>query len=68
MDTGEDIAAMETLRRGLALSPELKEGLGGTLMLAVVASIGQVVVPVVVQQTLDRGLNGPRAPTSASRC
>lgn len=62
MDTGEDIAAMETLRRGLALSPELKEGLGGTLMLAVVASLGQVVVPVVIQQTLDRGLKGPQGP------
>ena len=62
MDTGEDIAAMDTIRRGIAFSPELKEGLGGTLALAVVASVGQVVVPVVVQQTLDRGLNGPNGP------
>ena len=62
MDSGEGIAAMETIRRGIQVSPELKEGLGGTLLLALLASIGQVVVPVVVQQTLDRGLNGPDGP------
>jgi len=62
MDTGDDIAALDTIRRGIQVSPELKEGLGGTLALAVVASVGQVVVPVVVQQTLDRGLNGDHGP------
>jgi ATP-binding cassette subfamily B protein len=62
MDSGDDIAAMETIRRGVQVSPELKEGIGGTLILALVASIGQVVVPIVVQQTLDRGLNGPDGP------
>ena len=42
-------------------------GLRVTLVLAVVASVGQVVVPIAVQQTLDRGLNGPDGrPTSAS--
>jgi len=62
MDSGDDIAAMETIRRGVEVSPELKEGIGGTLLLALVASVGQVVVPIVVQQTLDRGLNGPDGP------
>ena len=62
MDSGDDIAAMETIRRGIQVSPELKEGLAGTLVLALLASVGQVVVPIVVQQTLDRGLNGPGGP------
>lgn len=62
MDTGEDIGAMDTIRRGVAISPELREGLGVTLVLAVVASCGQVVVPIAVQQTLDKGLNGPDGP------
>ena len=31
-------------------------------MLAVLASVGQVIVPIAVQQTLDRGLNGPGGP------
>jgi ABC-type multidrug transport system fused ATPase/permease subunit len=62
MDTGEEMAALETIRRGVHFSPELKEGFRGTLVLAVLASLGQVVVPIAVQQTLDRGLNGPGGP------
>jgi len=62
METGEDIPALETIRRGVFHSPELKEGLVGTLLLAVVSTVGQVVVPIVVQQTLDRGLKGPSGP------
>jgi ABC-type multidrug transport system fused ATPase/permease subunit len=62
MDTGEDIAALETIRRGVRFSPELKEGIGWTLVLAVLAALGQVIVPIAVQQTLDRGLNGPGGP------
>ena len=62
MDTGEDIGAMATLRLGMKYSPELREGLGLTLFYAVIASCGQIVVPIAVQQTLDRGLNGPGGP------
>jgi len=62
MDTGEEIAAMETIRRGVHHSPELKEGIGFTLVLAVLSSLGQVVVPIAVQQTLDRGLRAPGGP------
>jgi len=62
MDSGEEIAALETIRRGVHFSPELKEGIGWTLVLAVLASVGQVIVPIAVQQTLDRGLNGPGGP------
>ena len=61
-DTGEDLAPIETIRRGLAVSPELKEGLRLTLVLAVVASFGQVIIPIAVQQTIDRGLRGPGGP------
>ena len=60
--TGEDMRALQTIRRGLHYSPELKEGLLGTLTLAVVASSGQVVVPIAVQQTLDRGLSRAGGP------
>ena len=47
-----------TLRRGLRLSPEFRRGLWVTLALAVVSTAGRVVVPVSVQQVLDRGLGG----------
>jgi ATP-binding cassette subfamily B protein len=48
--------ALSTLRRGLRLSPEFRAGLAGTLALALVATVGRIVVPVAVQQTLDEGL------------
>ena len=62
LETGDDMAAMETIRRGIAISPELREGIGLTLFFAVIASFGQVIVPIAVQQTLDRGINGPAGP------
>ncbi|GIJ25274.1 multidrug ABC transporter ATP-binding protein [Micromonospora qiuiae] len=45
-----------TLRRGLALSPELRIGLVGTIGLALVYMVGRVAVPVAVQQGIDRGI------------
>ena len=62
MDSGEELPALETIRRGVRYSPELKEGVAGTLALAVLASVGQVVVPIAVQQTLDHGLGEPTGP------
>ena len=50
--------AWATLRRGLQLSPEFRDGLAVTLLLALVATAGRVVVPIAVQQTIDRGLGG----------
>ncbi|WP_205474603.1 ABC transporter ATP-binding protein [Nocardioides sp. SYSU D00038] len=65
LDSGEDFKAIDTIRRGVRFSPELKEGIGLTLVLAVLASLGQVVVPIAVQQTLDRGLNAPGGPDTS---
>jgi ATP-binding cassette subfamily B protein len=48
-----------TLLHGLRLTPELREGLVVTLLLALLATAGRVVVPVAVQQTIDNGLSGP---------
>jgi ATP-binding cassette, subfamily B, bacterial len=60
--SGAELNAWETIRRGLRHSPELTHGLGLTMVLAVLASLGQVVVPVAVQQTLDKGINAPGGP------
>jgi ATP-binding cassette, subfamily B, bacterial len=62
MDSGESISAMRTIARGIELSPELKEGFRGTLAFAVVATLGRIVVPVAVQQTLDKGIGAPGGP------
>ena len=50
------LGILATLRRGLELSPEIRRGLGLTIALAVVATVGKVLVPFVVQQTIDNGL------------
>lgn len=62
LDTGESIGGWETIRRGISHSPELTEGIGRTLLLAVLASTGQVVVPITVQQTIDHGLRDAGGP------
>jgi putative ABC transport system ATP-binding protein len=54
--------AFATLRRGLRLMPEFRHGLPVTFLLALIATAGRVVVPVAVQQTIDRGLSGPGGP------
>ncbi|GAB2817951.1 ABC transporter ATP-binding protein [Actinocorallia aurea] len=48
--------AFATLRRGLAITPEFRRGLSLTLLLALVATAGRVVIPIAVQQTIDHGL------------
>jgi putative ABC transport system ATP-binding protein len=48
--------AFSTIRRGLALSPELRHGLPWTLVLALVGTAGRVIVPIAVQQVLDHGI------------
>ena len=58
MASGDEISALATLRQGFHYSPELREGLTVTLLLALLGTAGRVVVPIAVQQTLDRGLNG----------
>ncbi|WP_344044780.1 ABC transporter ATP-binding protein [Nocardioides panacihumi] len=62
MSTGAELGAMDTLRRGIRHSPELTVGIRVTLVLAVLASAGQVVVPIAVQQTLDKGIGAPGGP------
>ena len=62
MDTGESLAAMQTIRRGVELSPELTDGLRGTLAFAVLSTLGRIVVPVAVQQSIDKGVNAAGGP------
>jgi ATP-binding cassette subfamily B protein len=54
--------ALQTLRRGLRMMPEFRQGLPVTFLLALIATAGRVVVPIAVQQTLDRGLGAPGGP------
>ena len=49
-------SALRVVRRGLALTPEFRRGLGLTALFAVIATLGRIVVPLAVQQTIDHGL------------
>jgi ATP-binding cassette subfamily B protein len=60
-----EAGTFDTIRRGLSLSPELRIGLAGTIVLAVLQMSGRVAVPVAVQQGIDHGINGPAGPDPA---
>jgi ABC-type multidrug transport system fused ATPase/permease subunit len=58
------LGVLATLRRGVQISPQIVQGIGWTLALAVLAAVGRVVVPVAVQRTIDDGVlaaGGPNA-------
>jgi ATP-binding cassette, subfamily B, bacterial len=48
--------AFKVLKRGLADSPEMRKGLGYTICLAMTYSLGSLMVPILIQQILDKGL------------
>jgi len=51
--------AVGVLRRGLAVTPELRQGVVFTLVLAVAGAGGKLAVPILIQQILDKGVLGP---------
>ncbi len=60
---GEPISTTQALRRAFVEAPTLRRGLFGTIGLSLLGTIGQLIVPVVVQQITDQELlseAGPR--------
>ena len=53
------LGALAVIRRGLAVSPELRRGIRVSFGFAVVAAIGKLTVPILVQQVLQHGILGP---------
>ena len=51
--------AWQVLRRGLATSTELRRGIGVTIIMALLAAVGDLIVPVLAQLVLDHGVLGP---------
>ena len=64
ISSGSELSAWATIRRGVAISPELTKGLGITVVLAVLSTLGRVLVPFVVQRTTDEGILAPGGPDS----
>lgn len=48
---------LSVVRRGLDMSPGVKDGLWFTIVLALVSTVGGTAVPIVVQRTIDSGLS-----------
>ena len=54
----DDVGALQVLRRGVAESPELKEGFWGTVIRALGVAGSKLLVPVTIQLIIDKGLSG----------
>lgn len=52
-------SAVRTIGRGLQTAPILRQGLGITWLLAAVGASGRVVIPILIQQAIDKGIVGP---------
>jgi ATP-binding cassette subfamily B protein len=50
------LRAIAVLRRGFAQSPELGRGLRLTVLFAILGSVGRLIIPVLIQQVIDKGL------------
>ena len=50
------ISGFAVVKRGLDMSPAIKQGLGLTMLLAILSTMGGSVVPIVIQVTIDSGL------------
>ena len=63
VDTGEQIGAIETIRRGVSHSPELKEGFAVTLVIGdsahrfLVSSLALVMALLVAQTRIEAGVH-----------
>ena len=55
----EDIKALQVLRRGISMSPELRRGMPVIAAVGLFAAVGRLIVPVMVQLVLDYGVIGP---------
>ncbi|GAB7190832.1 ABC transporter ATP-binding protein [Kineococcus sp. NUM-3379] len=60
--TAEEPGREGVLRRARELAPEFAVGLGTTLAIAAATTVGKLVVPVAVQQTVDTGVLAPGGP------
>lgn len=57
-DETPEIGGLTVFRRGLEVSPDLRNGLLVTALLALAAAAGRLIIPILVQLVLDRGLLG----------
>ncbi len=49
--------AWQLFRRGIEQSPELRNGLGATIVMGLAVAAGRIVIPVVIQRTIDQAIS-----------
>ncbi len=47
-------AALSVLRRGIERSPELRRGLGATVLMGLMVAAGRLIIPILIERTLNR--------------
>lgn len=57
-DETPEIGGLSVFKRGLEVSPDLRNGLLVTVLLALTAAAGRLIIPILVQLVLDKGLLG----------
>jgi len=62
VETEEAMSTGRALRRAFREAPSLRRGIGVTLLLAVLGTTGQLVVPITIQQLVDREILAPGGP------
>ena len=55
-DETPSIGALAVMKRGIRVSPELRAGLAITVVMALTAAVGRLIVPILVQLVLDNGV------------
>ncbi len=58
-EVGTSEGAISVLRRGLRQSSELRQGLGPTVVMGLAVALGRLVVPVLIERTINDGVLDP---------
>ncbi len=57
IQSASDLGVFATIRRGVQVTPEIVQGMGWTLLFAVLAAAGKITVPLAVQQAVDTAVD-----------
>ncbi|MGA8987694.1 ABC transporter ATP-binding protein [Aeromicrobium sp.] len=63
VDEDARLGGIAIIRRGLSMSPAIKDGIGLTILLAILSTLGGSAVPILIQRTVDSGLGDGRGTT-----
>jgi len=55
-DSDTELRALDLIRRGLAASPELRDGIRMTLAMGFTVALGRLVIPILIERTIDNGV------------